>query len=124
MRFTRIAGTGHYLPDRVITNADLEKLMETSDEWIRERSGIRERRFADDDVTNTNLAAQASRMAIDEAGWQVADVQFLMFATLSPDMYFPGNGVLLQEELGLPGFSVYALVLFTQARFRKLLSHS
>ncbi len=103
MRFTRVAGTGHFLPERVVTNADLEKLMETTDEWIRERSGIRERRFADDDVTNTNLAAQAARMAVSEAGWQVTDVQFIIYATLSPDMYFPGNGVLLQEELELPG---------------------
>jgi 3-oxoacyl-[acyl-carrier-protein] synthase-3 len=103
MRLTRIAGTGHFLPSRVVTDAGLEKVMDTSDEWIQERSGIRERRFASDDETNTNLAAHASKMAIEEAGWQVDDVQFIIFATLSPDMYFPGNGVLLGEELGLPG---------------------
>lgn len=103
MRLTKIAGTGHFLPERVVTNADLEKLMETSDEWIQERSGIRERRFAADDVTNTNLAAQASRIALMDAGWQPSDLQFIIFATLSPDMYFPGNGVLLQRELEVPG---------------------
>jgi 3-oxoacyl-[acyl-carrier-protein] synthase-3 len=103
MRLTKIAGTGHFLPDRVITNADLEKLVETSDDWIWERSGIRERRFVPDDVTNTDLATQASRAAVTEAGWEPSDVQFIVFATLSPDMYFPGNGVLLQRELELPG---------------------
>ena len=105
MRYTRIAGTGHCLPDRVVTNADLEQVaaMETSDEWIQERSGIRERRFAADDETNTDLAVGASKMAIAEAGWEAGDVQFIVFATLSPDMYFPGNGVLLQKELELPG---------------------
>lgn len=103
MRYTRIAGTGHCLPDRVVTNADLERVMDTSDEWIQERSGIRERRFVDDDVTNTDLAAAAAKVAIAEAGWERGDVQFIVFATLSPDMYFPGNGVLLQEKLDLPG---------------------
>ncbi|HEX9727510.1 MAG TPA: beta-ketoacyl-ACP synthase III [Gemmatimonadales bacterium] len=101
MRRTRIAGIGHYVPDRVVTNHDLEQMMDTTDEWIQERTGIVERRFAAPDETNTDLAAHAARAAMNDAGWQPADVQFIIFATLSPDMYFPGNGVLLQHALGV-----------------------
>ncbi|UCD23332.1 MAG: ketoacyl-ACP synthase III [Gemmatimonadota bacterium] len=103
MRLSRIAGTGHFVPARVVTNHDLAAVMDTSDEWILERTGIRERRFTEDGVTGTDLAVEASRQALSEAGWEAGDVQFIIFATLSPDMYFPGNGVLLQRELGLPG---------------------
>ena len=86
MRFTRIAGVGHYLPEKVVTNHDLEKLVETSDEWIQERSGIKERRFADEDMGCADLAERASRAALDDAGWSPDDVQFIIFATLSPDL--------------------------------------
>ena len=103
MRFTRIAGVGHYVPDRVVTNHDLEQLMDTSDEWIQERTGIRERRFADDDTGCADLATEAARAALADAGWSPEDVQFIVFATLSPDLFFPGNGVLLQRNLGIPG---------------------
>lgn len=101
-RLTRIAGIGHHVPPEVVTNHDLEKLMDTSDAWIQERSGIRERRHAAPGVTCTDLAVQAARAAMADAGWKPADVQFIVFATLSPDLYFPGNGVLLQHKLGLP----------------------
>lgn len=100
-RQTRIAGIGHYVPPRVVTNHDLARLMDTSDAWIQERSGIRERRFAADDVTCTDLGVEAAKAAMADAGWTPADVQFVIFATLSPDLYFPGNGVLLQHKLGL-----------------------
>jgi 3-oxoacyl-[acyl-carrier-protein] synthase-3 len=100
-RQTRIAGIGHYVPPRVVTNHDLAQVMDTSDEWIQERSGIRERRFAADGVTGTDLAVEAAHAAMADAGWTPADVQFVIFATLSPDLYFPGNGVLLQHKLGL-----------------------
>jgi 3-oxoacyl-[acyl-carrier-protein] synthase-3 len=100
-RFTRIAGLGRYVPPRVVTNHDLEGLMDTSDAWIQERSGIRERRFAADDVTCTELAAHAATGALEAAGWEPDDVQFIIFATLSPDLFFPGNGVQLQHRLGL-----------------------
>jgi len=102
-RLTRIAGIGHHVPDRVVTNQDLEALMDTTDEWIQARTGIRERRFTDENTTCTDLGAAAARAAIAEAGWVPSDVQFIIFATLSPDLYFPGNGVLLQRTLGLPG---------------------
>jgi 3-oxoacyl-[acyl-carrier-protein] synthase-3 len=100
-RLTRIAGVGHYVPARVVTNQDLEKLMDTSDAWIQERTGIRERRFTADGETCTDMAVEAAKAAIADAGWTPADVQFVVFATLAPDHFFPGNGVLLQHALGL-----------------------
>ncbi|TVP75953.1 MAG: ketoacyl-ACP synthase III [Gemmatimonadales bacterium] len=103
---------GHHLPDRVVTNHDLSRLMDTSDEWIRERTGIVERRFVDEGTSCTDLAEAASRKALDRAGWSVDDVDFILFATLSPDLYFPGNGVLLQTQLGMG--HVGALDLRTQ----------
>ncbi|MFO7769277.1 MAG: beta-ketoacyl-ACP synthase III [bacterium] len=103
MPYTRIAGTGRYLPDRVVTNHDLEALMDTSDEWIRERSGISERRFAAEGQGSAELGVGAARDALEDAGWTPEDVEFIVFATLSPDMYFPGDGVLLQRGLGMEG---------------------
>jgi len=100
-RLTRIAGTGHYLPERVVTNADLEKIMDTSDEWIQERTGIRERRFVEPGTGSSDLGYRAALVALEEAGWQPDDVDFIIFATLSADYYFPGNGVLLQNMLGV-----------------------
>jgi 3-oxoacyl-[acyl-carrier-protein] synthase-3 len=99
----KIAGIGKYLPPRVVPNRELESLMDTSDEWIQERSGIKERRFVGDDAGSTTMGVEAAKGAIASAGWQPEDVQFIIFATLSPDLYFPGNGVLLQRELGLAG---------------------
>ena len=101
MRLTKIAGIGHYVPDRVVTNHELETMMDTSDEWIRERTGIRERRFAAPGQGSTDMGVRAARAALDAAGWEPEDVQFVIFATLSPDMFFPGDGVLLQTALGL-----------------------
>jgi len=103
MPYSRIAGTGRYLPERVVTNHDLEALMDTSDEWIRDRSGISERRFAAEGQGSADLGTAAARAALENAGWSPADLQFIIFATLSPDMYFPGDGVLLQRGLGLEG---------------------
>jgi 3-oxoacyl-[acyl-carrier-protein] synthase III len=108
----RIAGIGHYLPPRVVTNDDLAAIMDTSDAWIQERTGIKERRFVDEGTSCTDLAEAASRRALDDAGWDPSDVEFILFATLSPDMYFPGNGVLLQHQLGIG--HVGALDLRTQ----------
>jgi 3-oxoacyl-[acyl-carrier-protein] synthase III len=99
---SRIVGAGHYLPERVVTNFDLEKLMDTSDEWIKERSGIEERRFATFGVdTTANMGTKAARIALDRAGLKPEDVDFIIFATLSPDYYFPGPGVTVQKELGI-----------------------
>ena len=104
MPYSQITGAGHYLPETVVTNHDLEKLMDTSDAWIRERTGIRERRYFTPGIdTVANMAARAARMALANAGLQPADVDFIVFATITPDYYFPGCGVLLQRELGLAG---------------------
>ncbi len=97
----KIAGIGHYVPERVVTNADLAAVMDTSDEWIQERTGIKERRYAKrHEETTTTMAAAAAHIAIERAGITAKDVDFIVFATLSPDYYFPGCGVLLQRLLG------------------------
>ncbi|HEY4651024.1 MAG TPA: beta-ketoacyl-ACP synthase III, partial [Pontibacter sp.] len=102
MRNSKIAGVGHYVPERVVTNKDLEQVMETSDEWIRERTGIVERRyFTEGTDTTANMGANAARMALKNAGLEATDLDMIIFATLSPDYVFPGSGVLLQRELGL-----------------------
>lgn len=102
MRNSKIAGVGHYVPERVVTNKDLEQLMDTSDEWIRERTGILERRYFQEGTdTTSNMGAKASRKALEMAGLQPEDVDMIVFATLSPDYVFPGSGVLMQRELGL-----------------------
>lgn len=100
---SKIAGVGHYLPEKVVTNADLEKIMDTSDEWIRERTGILERRFVNEGENNSDMAAQASRLALKRAAVSVDDIEFIIYATLSSEFFFPGSGCVLQEILGLPG---------------------
>ena len=103
MRASRIAGIGHYVPDNVVTNKDLEKLIDTSDEWIQERTGIRERRYVEpaSDEAPSTMGTKAARMAIKNAGITPDDLDFIIFATLSPDYYFPGPGVMVQEQLGI-----------------------
>jgi len=103
MYTSKIAGAGHYVPERVVTNDDLAKIMSTSDEWIRERTGIQERRWVEpgDGNTTSSMGVKASIMAIENAGLQKDDIDFIIFATLSPDYYFPGPGVMVQEALGL-----------------------
>lgn len=99
---SKIVGVGHYVPEKVVTNHDLTKIMDTSDEWIRERSGIEERRFATFGVdTTANMGTKAARIALERAGLQPNDVDFIIFATLSPDYYFPGPGTMVQHELGI-----------------------
>jgi 3-oxoacyl-[acyl-carrier-protein] synthase III len=98
---TIITGIGHYVPPRVVTNFDLAKRMNTSDEWIRQRSGIVERRHVEPGVGSSDLAVEAARLAMADAGAGPADIDFVIAATLSPDHYFPGNGVIVQAKLGL-----------------------
>ncbi|MCL5883978.1 MAG: ketoacyl-ACP synthase III [Deltaproteobacteria bacterium] len=112
MRGARILSTGRALPPRVVTNHDLAKLMDTSDEWIVQRTGIRERRYVDPGTTTSDLGAQAARIAIERAGLTPSDIDFLVFATLSPDIYFPGSAVFVQEKLGMR--TVGALDIRTQ----------
>lgn len=100
---SKIVGVGHYVPDNVVTNKDLEKLMDTSDEWIVERTGIRERRFVEKDSGDapSTMGTKAARIAIERAGLTPDDIDFIVFATLSPDYFFPGPGVMVQEQLGI-----------------------
>lgn len=115
MSSTKIAGVGFYVPEQVVTNFDLMKVMDTSDEWIRERSGIVERRYAKKhEETPTTMAAEAAKIAIERAGLQKEDIDFIIFATLSPDYYFPGCGVLLQRELGITKTEIGALDIRNQ----------
>lgn len=102
MKHTRIAGVGHYVPERIVTNDDLSKIIDTNNEWIVERTGIHERRFIDPAKdTVANMAAKASRMALERANMKAEDIDMIVFATITSDYYFPGSGVLLQRELGL-----------------------
>src|SRR6266496_3745504 len=97
---TKISGVGMYLPPNVVTNNDLLKYMDTSDEWIQERTGIKERRFAHrTEETTTTMGVEAAKIAIERAGITPKDIDFIIFATLSPDYYFPGCGVLLQRAM-------------------------
>jgi 3-oxoacyl-[acyl-carrier-protein] synthase-3 len=97
---SKIAGIGMYVPENVVTNNDLLKYMDTSDEWIQERTGIKERRYAHrTEETTTTMAIEAAKIAIERAGITAQDVDFIVFATLSPDYYFPGCGVLIQREM-------------------------
>jgi len=98
---SRITGTGHYVPPLTVTNSDLEKEMDTSDEWIRKRTGIRERHYVEPGIGSSDLAYEASKIAIRDAGINKDDIEFIIAATLSPDHYFPGIGVIVQSKLGL-----------------------
>jgi 3-oxoacyl-[acyl-carrier-protein] synthase-3 len=99
-----IAGLGKYLPDNVVTNNDLKKVMDTSDEWIVERTGIQERRhiIKGSGDTTASMGAEAAKIALERAQCAVEEVDLILFATLSPDYYFPGSGVLVQELLAIP----------------------
>ncbi|HEU4949984.1 MAG TPA: 3-oxoacyl-ACP synthase, partial [Candidatus Deferrimicrobiaceae bacterium] len=97
-----IIGTGRALPPRVVKNEELTERMDTSDEWIVQRTGVRERRYVEAGTGSSDLGVAAARRAIDHAGITPNDVDLIVFATLSPDHIFPGNGVLLQERLGIP----------------------
>ena len=96
MYTSKITGLGYFVPDNIVTNADLSKLMDTSDEWIQERTGIKERRWIEEGSkeTSSSMGVKAATIAIERAGITKDDIDFIVFATLSPDMYFPGCGVI------------------------------
>jgi 3-oxoacyl-[acyl-carrier-protein] synthase-3 len=97
----QIRSVAHYVPERRVSNDDLSKFMDTSDEWITERTGIKERRFVDTSCAGTSeLGERAARVALERAGWSAQDLDLIIVATLSPDYYFPGVGVMLQQKLG------------------------
>jgi 3-oxoacyl-[acyl-carrier-protein] synthase-3 len=103
MYHSKITGLGFYVPDNVVTNDDLSKIIDTNDEWIQERTGIQERRhIVPGQDTTTSMGVKAANIAIERSGVAKEDIDFVVFATLSPDYYFPGPGVLVQRDLGLP----------------------
>ena len=103
MKFSKITGTGSYLPEKIITNHDLEKMVETSDEWIRERTGIEKRHIAEEGETTCDLAEKAARLAIEAAGRRPQDIDLIIVATTTPDKVFPSTACLLQNRLGIHG---------------------
>ncbi|MEL7002078.1 MAG: beta-ketoacyl-ACP synthase III [Bacteroidota bacterium] len=104
MKNSKIVGVGHYVPENIITNNDLAKLIDTTDEWIVERTGIKERRFINPEKdTVANMGVKAAKMALERANLEAQDIDFIVFATITPDYFFPGSGVLLQREMGLEG---------------------
>ncbi len=112
---SKIAGIGYYVPEKVVTNDELTRFMDTSDEWIQERTGIKERRYGKKyEETTTTMGVQAAEKAIQMAGIEKEDIDFIIFATLSPDYYFPGCGVLLQREMGITKTEIGALDIRNQ----------
>jgi 3-oxoacyl-[acyl-carrier-protein] synthase-3 len=111
LKRSRIVSTGSYLPVRVLSNFDLEKMVDTSDQWIVERTGIKERRIADEGEAASDLAYEASKLAIDRAGLKPTDIDLIIVATVTGDMLFPSTACFLQQRLGAvkaAGFDVNA----------------
>lgn len=102
MKFSKIIGTGSYLPEKVVTNADLEKILDTSDQWIQERTGIRERRIAHENETSSDMAEVAAQNAMDAAGVNPEEIGLIIVGTTTPDLVFPSTACLLQSRLDLP----------------------
>ena len=109
MRKTKLAGTGSYLPEKVLTNADLEKMIDTSDEWISTRTGIKERRIVAQDQAASDLAYEASRKAMQAAQVKAEELDMIIVATITPDMIFPATACVLQERLGAKGVAAFDL---------------
>ena len=107
MTYSRITGTGGYLPEKVLTNAELERMVETSDEWITDRTGIKKRHIAADHETTCDLAEQAARQAIDAAGLTNNDIDLIIIATTTPDRIFPSTACLLQDRLDIHGCTAF-----------------
>jgi 3-oxoacyl-[acyl-carrier-protein] synthase-3 len=111
MIYSRIAGTGRFLPERILTNADLEKMVDTTDEWIRTRTGVERRHIAAEDQTTSDLCVEAAKIAMETAGVTAGDIDLIVVGTTSPDLIFPNIGTLVQRRLGIhgcPAFSIEA----------------
>jgi 3-oxoacyl-[acyl-carrier-protein] synthase-3 len=109
MNYSRIEGTGRYLPKRILTNADLEKMVDTSDEWIRTRTGVERRHVAAEDELTSDLCVEAAKIAIDDAGITAADIDLIIVGTTSPDLIFPNIATIIQEKLGIHGCAAFSV---------------
>ncbi len=107
--YSRIIGTGKYLPDRVLGNLDLEKTLNTSDEWIRSRTGIEQRHIAAENQATSDLAYEAARIAIGDAGLSPHDIDLILVGTATPDLIFPNVACLVQKKLGIKGMAAFSL---------------
>jgi len=107
LKYSRITGTGSYLPERIMTNADMEKIVDTTDQWIQERTGIKQRHIAADDQTTCDLAEQAALNAIEAAGINNEDIDLIIVATTTPDQVFPSTACLLQNKLNIHGCAAF-----------------
>ena len=109
MTYSRIVGTGRYLPERVLTNFDLEKIVDTSDEWIRTRTGVERRHVVAEDQTTSDMCVEAAKKAIEDADVDVADIDLVITGTTSPDLIFPNVSTLIQHRLGIPACTAFSL---------------
>ena len=105
MTYSRIVGTGRYLPERIMTNFELEKIVDTSDEWIRTRTGVERRHVVADDQTTSDMCVEAAKIAIEDAGVDVSEIDLVITGTTSPDLIFPNVSTLIQHRLGPLGAS-------------------
>lgn len=109
MTYTSIAGTGRYLPEKVLTNFDLEKIVETSDEWIRTRTGVERRHCVAEDQTTSDMCVEAARIAINNAGVELKEIDLIVIGTTSPDLIFPNVATMVQHRLGIPACTAFSL---------------
>jgi 3-oxoacyl-[acyl-carrier-protein] synthase-3 len=109
MTYSRIVGTGRYLPERIMTNADLEKIVDTTDEWIRTRTGVERRHICADDQTTSDMCIEAAKIAIEDAGIDVTDIDMVIAGTTSPDLIFPNISTIIQHKLGIPACIAFSL---------------
>ena len=109
MTYSRIVGTGRYLPERIMTNFDLEKIVDTSDEWIRTRTGVERRHVVSEDQTTSDMCIEAAKVAIAEAGVDVSEIDLVITGTTSPDLIFPNVSTLIQHRLGIPACTAFSL---------------
>ena len=109
MMYSRIIGTGRYLPERIVTNSDLEKIVDTTDEWIRTRTGVERRHVVDPEQTTSDMCVEAAKKAIEAAGVSVADIDMVITGTTTPDLVFPNISTLIQHRLGIPACTAFSL---------------
>ncbi|MBT8108556.1 MAG: ketoacyl-ACP synthase III [Gammaproteobacteria bacterium] len=109
MTYSRIFGTGRYLPERIVTNFDLEKIIDTTDEWIRTRTGVEQRHMVEPDQTTSDMCVEAAKQAIDAAGVDVSEIDLVITGTTTPDLIFPNISTIIQHRLGIPACTAFSL---------------